>query len=189
MIDGTALLMTMTHALTHIGMWTDQRENNLFGGGYPFYATYETSDARFTAVGCIEPKLREPFLASIGFEEHPPSPDPTTARAGPRCAACCATRSCGAPQADWADLFASLDVYVTPILATAEAARHPHHVAREIFTASGPLQASAAPRLSRTPGSVSDLLAFPGEHTTAVLAGYGIAMEEIAALREREVIA
>ena len=92
-------------------------------------------------------------------------------------------------QADWADLFASLDVCVTPILATADAVRHPHHVARETFTALGPLQASAAPRLSRTPGSVSDLLAFPGEHTTAVLAGYGIAMEEIAALREREVIA
>ncbi len=57
MVDGAAHLTTMFHAFAAMGFWSDDRESNLLDGGAPFYDTYETSDAKFVAIGPLEPKF------------------------------------------------------------------------------------------------------------------------------------
>lgn len=53
---------------------------------------------------------------------------------------------------EWAEHFAQSDACVTPVLATSEAASHPHNLTREVFlTRAGVTQPAPAPRFSRTP--------------------------------------
>ncbi len=71
------------------------------------------------------------------------------------------------------------------MLTLAEAAAHPHNVERQVFTeVAGIPQPSPAPRLSRTPGTISRPPAHPGQHTDEVLGDWGFDPAEVAALRE-----
>ena len=69
------------------------------------------------------------------------------------------------------------------MLDLAEAAEHPHNLARELFVKLDEvLQPSPAPRFSRTPGQIQGPPPQPGEHTKEVLADWGFSSEAIAAL-------
>lgn len=58
---------------------------------------------------------------------------------------------------------------MAPVLSLAEAAGHPHLVARGTFTeAGGVVQPAPAPRFSVTPGSLRRPPATPGAHTAEV---------------------
>jgi alpha-methylacyl-CoA racemase len=65
-----------------------------------------------------------------------------------------------------------------------EAPHHPHMTARKTFVAiEDVVQPAPAPRFGRTPGRIGAPPASPGEHTESALADWGIAAEEIAALK------
>jgi alpha-methylacyl-CoA racemase len=75
------------------------------------------------------------------------------------------------------------------VLSPAEAAGHPHNVARRVFVDVGGFsQPAPAPRFSRTPAAPVAPPAKPGEHTDAALADWGFTPEEIAALRTEGVV-
>ena len=65
----------------------------------------------------------------------------------------------------------------------AEAAAHPHNAARGTFSeVGGVVQPSPAPRFSATPAAPATAPPRPGEHTTEVLARWGVDDATVAAL-------
>ncbi len=182
MVDGTASLMTMTHALMNLGMWREERGVNLLDTGAPFYEVYETSDALFVAVGAIEGKFYEELLRGLGLEafELPGQFErdqwPTIKK---RFAAIFRSKT----RDEWSVIFADRDACVTPVLSPREAATHRYNTARGVFTIDGVVQPNPAPRFSSTPGSIGEPPRQPGSGTRDGLRGWGIDDVRQAALR------
>lgn len=66
-----------------------------------------------------------------------------------------------------------------PVLSPPQAARHPHNLARGVYTViDGVLQATAAPRFLGTPSAPTPRVPSRGEHTAEVLAAEGRAFME-----------
>lgn len=149
MTDGSALLMSLFQALGARGLWNEARGANLLDGGAPFYRCYACRDGRFVAVGALEPQFYAVLIAGLGLA---PEAAPQFDLAGwpalhGRFEAIFATRD----RDDWAAHFGDTDACVTPVLTTAEAARHPHNAARGTFVQQGVVQAAPAPRFDGTP--------------------------------------
>jgi len=87
-------------------------------------------------------------------------------------------------RADWCDLLEGTDVCFGPVLNLAEAAEHPHNVARGAFVEiDGFLQPSPAPKFSKTTISAGKVGNF-GADTEMVLAEAGYSDAKIQQLRE-----
>jgi alpha-methylacyl-CoA racemase len=151
-VDGTAHLLTMTHAMLAAGAWADERGVNRLDGGAPFYAVYATADGRHMAVGALEPKFYAQFIAGLGLAEDPARQydrDGWPALRG-RIAAAFAART----QAEWTAVFRGSDACVAPVLGLREAAQDPHLAARgTLVSRDGVLQPAPAPRFSATPAA------------------------------------
>ena len=153
MIDGSALLTTLLHGMTGIGMWAHPRGENLLDGGAPFYDTYRTGDDRFVAVGAIEPQFYAALLAGLGLAAEE-LPDQFDRDGWPTLRAAFAGRFAGRTRDEWAKTFEGTDACVSPVLAPDEAPGHPHNRARGTFIeVDGLVQPAPAPRLSRTPAA------------------------------------
>jgi alpha-methylacyl-CoA racemase len=144
MTDGSALLMSLFHALSARGLWREERGANLLDGGAPFFRCFTCRDGRFVAVGALEPQFYSALLAGLGLsaQEAPQYDMANWPALHDRLEAIFATRD----RDDWAALFEGTDACVTPVLTLAEAPHHPHNAARNTFTADAPPQPSAAPR-------------------------------------------
>lgn len=148
MTDGSALLMSLFHALAAKGLWSEARGANLLDGGAPFYRCYRCRDDRFVAVGALEPHFYAALIAGLELE---PASAPQYDLAGwpalhARLEAVFATRD----RDDWAARFERTDACVTAVLTPAEAARHPHNLARKTFVDGETVQAAPAPRFGGT---------------------------------------
>ena len=187
MVDGAALLSTMTHGLRARGRWPEKRGGNSLDGGAPFYQVYETADARYVSIGAIEPQFYAELLARLGLDE-----DQLPSRFEPeswpdlrdRLADVFATRSL----AEWQQLLEGTDACFAPVNSAWEAHAHPHLAERATFIEVGGLrQPAPAPRFSRTPvGGPAPPAS--GSGTSETLARFGFAPEEITALDSRGVI-
>ena len=182
MVDGSASLMTLTHALMNNGLWHEERGVNLLDTGAPFYEVYETSDARFVAVGAIEPKFYEELLRGLGLEgvALPAQFDreqwPVTKE---RFAAMFRRKT----RDEWTSIFEDVDACVTPVLSPREAAHHRYNTERGVFSLDGAVQPQPAPRFSSTPGRIKQRPAPPGAGTRDGLREWGIDDARVAALR------
>ena len=183
MVDGSALLTSFVYGLRALGAWQDARGVNLLDGGAPFYDTYQTADGGYVAVGALEAKFYAELLAGLGLSaaDLPPQHD----RAGwpvlrARFTEVFLTRT----RDEWAEVFASSDGCVAPVLSPAEAPGHPHNASRGTFADVGGLvQPAPAPRFGRSPAGVPPPPPRPGADTDAVLAELGCTTADIAALR------
>ncbi len=150
MVDGAALLMAMTWSLRGLGVWKDERGTNLLDGGAPFYDVYECADGKMIAVGAIEPRFYDEMLAVMGVEpgDLPPQMDRDRwPEAKERYAEIFRRRT----RDEWAARAEGTDSCVAPVLSMAEAAEHPHNVARSTFVeAAGITQPAPAPRFGVT---------------------------------------
>lgn len=144
MTDGTALLAALFPALQARGLWSDRRGANLLDGGAPFYRCYACRDGRFVAVGALEPRFYAALLAGLGVaaDEAPQHDRAAWPALHDRFAALFATRD----RDDWAAHFAGTEACVTPVLTFAEAAEHPHNLARRTHVQAGIVQPAPAPR-------------------------------------------
>jgi len=189
MVDGSALLTSFIYGLRARGGWRDERGVNLLDGGAPFYDTYETADGKYVAVGALEPQFYAALLAGLGLDgaELPAQLDPSgwpVLRA--RFAEVFAQRS----RDEWASVFAGTDACVAPVLSPAEAASHPHNVARGAFTEIGGVsQPAPAPRFGRSEVPVPAAPRRPGADTDAILSQLGLGAEQISDLRASGVVA
>jgi alpha-methylacyl-CoA racemase len=182
MVDGSASLLTMTHAFMNAGMWNDERGTNLLDSGAPFYEVYETSDSQFMAVGAIEAKFYAALLDGLGLageqlpgqferDEWPAMKE--------RFAAIFVQKT----RDEWTELFADVDACVTPVLSSREAAHHPYNTSRTVFDTTGVVQPQPAPRFSKTPGAISRAPGKPGSGTRSGLASWGVDEARQEALR------
>jgi alpha-methylacyl-CoA racemase len=182
MVDGAALLMSMTWALRGLGLWRDERGTNLLDGGAPFYDVYECADARMIAVGAIEPRFYGELLAVMGLEadELPPQMD---RERWPEVKARFAEIFRRRTRDEWATQAEGTDSCIAPVLTMAEAAEHPHNVSRETFVkADGVIQPGPAPRFGRTPPEPPQAPRWPGQGGVQALADWGLDPDHLARL-------
>jgi alpha-methylacyl-CoA racemase len=182
MSDGVASLVGTYYAMHALGLHGDDLGTNLFDGGAPFYAVYETADGGFVSVAAIEPQFYALLLERLEIDpgtlpaQHDRSGWPELRR---RLAAAFRSRS----RAEWCRLLEGSDACFAPVLTFSEARRHPHHVARGVFGDGDLGGVRPTPRLDRTPGAPGPSPAWPGADTDAVLRAYGFSPDEIARLR------
>jgi alpha-methylacyl-CoA racemase len=180
MVDGAALLTTQLHELLAAGLWTDRRAANLLDGAAPFYAVYETADARHLAVGALEPRFYAELLERVGLpaDDLPAQLDRDGwPRLRERLAAQFRTRT----RDDWCALLEGTDACVAPVLSLLEAPTHPHHQARSTFVeVAGTTQPAPAPRFSHTPCAHPTPPAPAGDE---LLAAWGLPAERTNHLR------
>ncbi len=183
MVDGSASMMTMTHAFLNLGYWTEQRGVNILDSGAPFYEVYETGDHRYVAVGAIEPQFYAELLRGLGIDPAtlPAQMDRETwPMVKDRFAETFATKT----RDEWEALFAGTDACVTPVLSPREAASHPANVARRVFDVDGTIQPNPAPRFSKTPGSIGNPPGLAGSGTRIGLARWGLDRSDQESFRE-----
>ena len=189
MSEGAALLATSAYSLMRSGWWRNERGSNLLDSGAHFYEVYTTKDAGFVAVGAIEKQFYALLLQGLGLDAT--SLPPQLERASwpamkQRFAEIFRTRT----RDEWAQLFAGSDACVSPVLTPAEAATHPHALARNSFVSAGSLQRPApAPRLSRSGHQSASPAPRVGEHSDRVLQNFGFSAAEIQSMRASGAVA
>jgi crotonobetainyl-CoA:carnitine CoA-transferase CaiB-like acyl-CoA transferase len=183
MTEGALALLSAELGNVDCGAHPTRGMANL-NGGLACYNIYRTKDARYLAVGALEPKFWLALNAAVGrqttvAELIPEAPIQAKARA--ELAAIFATRTA----AEWTAALASSDCCVELVTEMDELADHPLHQAREVFFTLDAGPGIGAVRQARTPlGAPSSPRRPPlqGENTREVLAEYGFADAEITAL-------
>jgi len=165
MVDGAALQSALFHGLAAAGQWHQERGANLLDGGAPFYRCYRCADGGFVAVGALEPAFYAALLAGLGLTGDPRCGGQYDRERWPAMSEAFAAAFASRTRDQWAALFAETDACVTPVLTLAEAAAHPHAVARGAFPQSGGFpQPAPAPRFGGAAAAV------PGPGVPAELA-------------------
>ncbi|AII10936.1 CaiB/BaiF CoA transferase family protein [Rhodococcus opacus] len=172
-VDGAAHLLGSAHMMIAAGAWTDERGRNMLDGGWPFYAVYATADAKYMAVGALEPQFYAELLRilDLGLDpkaQHDRSQWPEVRRL-------LITAFAERTRDEWAAVFDGTDACVAPVLSIEEAATHPHVVARgTVVEHHGVLQAAPAPRFSRTVTGFGTPPPKPGQDTHTVLREWAV---------------
>ena len=187
-VDGSAHLMNILLAFKATGQFSIERGKSLLDGPH-WFATYRCSDGNFITVGALEPQFRALLLQKLGLDGDPAFADGHDASRWPdltkRFTELFATRT----RAEWCELLEGTDACFAPVLNPEEAARHPHNVARAIYSErDGILQANPAPRFSG-PNADPGPIPARGEHTDEILGLAGYSQAEIEALRAEGAIA
>ena len=186
MTDGTvALLGIFFSQRAAYRDFQDSTGGEMLAGAAPYYGTFETRDGKYLAIGAIEPQFYALLLEQLGLDPKFRAAGFPASRTGndevrAAIAAAVKTRT----RDEWAQVFEGTDACVAPVLTLAEAARHPHNVARGTFvTVEGIEQHAPAPRFSRTASAPVQGPRPAGADTVAVLQAAGFSDERIAGLR------
>ncbi|OZG28926.1 carnitine dehydratase [Williamsia sp. 1138] len=151
MAEGALILSQQAWTLRPSGYWSDIRGTNLVDGSCPFWDTYECSDGRYMAVGAFEPQFYSRFLTTLDIDQAA-APAQYDRDAWPALRTMIANRFQRKPRDQWAQIFATVDCCVTPVLDFSEAPDDPQFRHRDsIIEFEGVTQPAAAPRFSRTP--------------------------------------
>jgi alpha-methylacyl-CoA racemase len=167
MVDGAAMVAAPFFAATG-GGWGPRGTNHIDTGAH-FYEVYECADAQYIALGAIEPQFYAELLARLGIGE---SEFPQWQRdLWPKLKERFAAIFIGRTRAEWCELLEGTESCFAPVLSPAEAAQHPHKVARATFVEiNGVTLPAPAPRLSRTPAEAG-LPVHAGTSTESARAG------------------
>ncbi len=113
----------------------------------PFYDVYACADGGFITLGALEPQFYALLLDKLGLADVDPAAQYEQA-AWPALKARFTALFASRPRAHWCALLEGSDVCFAPVLSIAEAAAHPHNVARDIYSAAadGSVQVAGAPR-------------------------------------------
>ena len=165
-----------------------ERGTSTLSGALPCYNVYATSDARYMAVGALEPKFWQALCDALGCPELKAEHFVFGSRAVPvkaRLASIFASQ----PQLYWTKTLSHLDACVSPALTIEEALQNEQFRARGMV-----VDEHGAPRVA-LPVKFSDFefeiersAPRPGEHSAEVLREAGYTDAQIAALRGRQVI-
>jgi alpha-methylacyl-CoA racemase len=187
-IDGVTYIAAFLHGLFANHLMTLDVGTNRLDGGAPFYQTYKTLDEKFIAVGSLEPQFYSLLLKYLGIDpaSMPEQNDQSKWLAvKDKFTETFITRT----RDEWADIFNGTDACVTPILAFDEVMDNCHNQERKtLVNIDGILQPAPAPRLSRTPGKVGNLVQKPEGNTRELLQELGLSEKEILDLRNIGVV-
>jgi alpha-methylacyl-CoA racemase len=182
MVEGTAVLTTLIHAMRGAGMWSDQPGTNILDSGAHWYEVYECSDGRYMSVGALEPQFYARLLELLELDpaEYPQFDQPRWPEFKARFATLFKTKT----RDEWAGLLEGEETCATPVLGLGEAAAHAHNQARQVFVEhAGLSQPAPAPRFSRTPAELGLPPREAGADTDSALAAWGVSEDAIAVLR------
>jgi alpha-methylacyl-CoA racemase len=183
MVDGSALLATMFFEMVERGMWSEERGTNALDGGAPYYDSYETADAKWVAVGAVEPQFWAAFVELLGIGG-PDLPDQMNQATWPELRARIAEAINTRTRDEWAELAGGTDTCLTPILTPREVLDHPHNRERQSFVMVGDsLQPAPAPRFSRTAPAAPTPPPATGADAHSILADWGLGDDAIARAR------
>ncbi len=156
MCDGAASLMSMFFDMKAMGRWIEGRESNFLDGGAHFYGVYECSCGNFISIGSIEPQFYALLREHAGLSETCFDAQ-MDRKAWPELKAKLTDVFKTKTRDDWCRIMEGTDICFAPILTMAEAPKHPHMAAREVFvTRHGVTQPAPAPRFSRTPSAIRE---------------------------------
>jgi alpha-methylacyl-CoA racemase len=187
--DGCALMGTLIQGMRAQGLWADRRQANLLDGGAHWYDCYQCADGGWISVGALEPQFYRLLLEKIGLADSGLEVAQFDTANWPRLKERFAELFRTRTRAEWCELLEGTDVCFAPVLNLAEAARHPHNVARDAYVEVGGIrQPAPAPRFGGTPAEVSAPPAGVGEHTAELLRSVGYADADIAALVDTGVV-
>jgi len=186
MVDGTATLMTMFWTMSQTGMHDQsQRGVNLLDTGAHFYDVYECSDGEYVSIGSIEPQFYAELMRLTGLADDEKFSKRMDREQWPDLKQRIGEVFRSKTRDEWCEIMEHTDVCFAPVLRMDEAKEHPHNVARGTFVEIGGMtQPAPAPRFSRTTAEIDRPPAHDGEHTTEVLADWGLAEGRIAELVE-----
>jgi len=176
MIDGTATLMTMFWSMVAMGVHDPNRPGtNLLDTGAHFYDVYQCADGGHISLGSIEPQFYAELLARLELSDDEQflrqMDRGEWAAMKQRLRDIFATRT----RDEWCAVFEHSDVCFAPVLTMAEAAEHPHNVARAGYVeVAGVRQPAPAPRFSRTVPTIDRPPSQPGADTRDVLLAWGL---------------
>jgi alpha-methylacyl-CoA racemase len=113
----------------------------------PFYDVYACADGRYVSTGALEPKFYAELLDNLGLADVDPNAQYDRA-AWPALKARLRALFLSRPSAHWRALLEGSDACFAPVLSLAEAAAHPHNVARGVYVRDpgGQFDAAGAPR-------------------------------------------
>jgi alpha-methylacyl-CoA racemase len=170
MCDGAASLMSMFFDLAAMGRWVEGRESNFLDGGAHFYGIYQCSCGNFISIGSIEPQFYALLREHAGLSEARFDAQ-MDRKAWPELKQKLVEIFKTKSRDEWCRIMEGSDICFAPVLTMAEAPKHPHNAAREIFVERhGVTQPAPAPRFSRTPSAIRDAeTADIGEMTKAWL--------------------
>lgn len=145
-VDVVSMLGTLVQWIRAAGQ-IDGTEPSLFHDS-PFYCVYSCSDGGRITLGAIEPQFYALLLDKLGIT-NVDAAQQYDRSAWPQLHARLAALFASRPRAHWCALLEGTDVCFAPVLTVAEAAVHPHNVARGIFSIreGGAIEVAPAPRL------------------------------------------
>jgi len=186
MVDGSATLMAMFWGMYQSGVWDgDTRGANLLDTGSHFYDAYECADGKHISIGSIEPQFYAELLRLTGLADDPDFAKQMDKSQWPELKARITEVFKSKTRDEWCALMEHTDVCFAPVLTMAEAADHPHNVARQmIIERDGLKQPAPAPRFSRTVAEIARSPQHPGQGTRDALEDWGIAKDRIDELVE-----
>lgn len=120
----------------------------------PFYDVYRCADGGCITLGALEPQFYALLVEKLGLTDVPLAQQYDT-RTWTELKTRLTTLFASQPRAHWEALLEGTDVCFAPVLSAAEAAEHPHNVARgtHVRTAAGALDVAPAPRFLRLDGA------------------------------------
>jgi crotonobetainyl-CoA:carnitine CoA-transferase CaiB-like acyl-CoA transferase len=200
-MDGAISLMTWFNCGYFFDGSMLKRGDSWLHGAYPYYGVYETKDAKYITIGCLEPHFWENLCRFLGKEEYIPyhfalehtfhKPEDEKwdeIRSFLRQIFLTRTRD------EWFELLIRNDIPAGKVYTPDEVFTDPQVLHRQMVievehpTLGKIKQVGIAPKLSGTPGRVRSLPPLPGEHTDEILQGLGYKREEIENLRQEGVV-
>jgi alpha-methylacyl-CoA racemase len=157
-------------------------------GGLACYRVYRAGDDRYLALGALEPKFWRVLVDALGVPELAPAqldPDRQQEMVA-RLEGIFLTR----PRDAWVKALEGLEACVVPVNDVTEALVDPQLTHRGMVAEAGGRVVGPGPLVKvsgRVPGPLPPAPTL-GEHTVEVLAGAGFTVEEVADLRQRDVI-
>ena len=173
--DGTATMSALLLSLHQMGLWTNNRADNILDSGAPWYDTYECSDGKYVTVGALEPQFYQILIGLLGLDEDPDFAHQMDKRKWPSCKLKMTQLFKSKTRQKWCELLEGTDACFAPVLNFEEAPSHPHNVARKTFIQpGGVVQPAPAPRFSSTSLDIKAPPPVLGEHTEEILEMLGI---------------
>ena len=184
MTEGALSFHLPMHSAMAAGQPQD-RGQGMLTGGLPCYNIYETADGKYLSVAPLEPKFWMGFVQAIDAPElagDGMSSGEDGERVKEKVAEIIATRT----RDEWVEVFEEVDVCVEPILEPDEALFDELFKARQMFFK---LQGIQHTRTPLTPKD-RDHTGAPGlgQHTDDLLGELGYSDDEIAAMRDEDVL-
>jgi len=168
--DGTATMSVLLLALHQMGIWSNNRADNILDSAAPWYDTYECADGKFVTVAALEPQFYAILIGKCGFDEDPDFANQMDKSKWPSAKVKMADLFKSQTQKQWCELLEGTDACFAPVLNYEEAAMHRHNVARNTFIqCDGVLQPAPSPRFSLTTLGIQSPPPVPGEHTEEIL--------------------